>query len=209
MVRIGDEAHGSRVCRAGRVVNYHLVAEAGKLPVKGATKLVFLCLCESAQSSSERRSFPGVEALMQWGSVSRARVFELLDDLEELALIRQTKRGQKHQRAEYVVFPEGCCDLHGPCSASDTQDAEQPVDSPTGRTLRTAQGPVFDSQGPVLGLSGSGAPDPFHNHSSVTTTMRDSSSLTSPAASVDEVQAAKNRAHIQAIRDDLRAKASA
>jgi hypothetical protein len=131
---------------------------AAKTRIKPSAKLVLLCLAESARDDG-RRAWPGPEAMGEWAGVSRARVFDCLKDLQELRLIAQTKRGQKHQRAEYVVFPDGCCAVHGPVSASSGADAEIPVDSPAHRTLSGSQGPAFGSQGPVLAVSGSSAPD--------------------------------------------------
>ena len=93
-------------------MSVHLVTSALKTPLKGAHKLVFLGLCESACDDAERLSWPGLEALVEAGSVSRARVFAILKDLLEQGWIVQTGRGKKHRRAEYRVFPGGCCKHH-------------------------------------------------------------------------------------------------
>jgi len=143
-------------------VSIHLVASALKTPLKGAHKLVFLGLCESARDDVGRLSWPGIEALIEAGSVSRPRVFAILKDLQEQGWIVQTGRGQKHRRAVYQVFPGGCCEHHGSVSGSTTVDADESASQRlVCKTLKNSQGLVLDSQGLVLDVSASRTQDPF------------------------------------------------
>lgn len=98
--------------------------------------------------------------MLAWSGVSRPRLFAILKVLCELRLIEQVRRGQKYQRAEYIVFPEGCCDRHEPISGSYGCDTEEGVDSLVHETLKVSQGLVSVSQGLVSDESGSCEQDP-------------------------------------------------
>ena len=188
-------------------MSIHLFTSALKTPLKGAHKLVFLGLCESARDDGDRLSWPGIEALIEAGSVSRARVFAILKDLQEQGWIVQTGRGQKHRRAEYRVFPGGCCERHGSVSGSCVVDAENlEPQRLVYRTLRVAQGPVLGSQGPVLDVSASRTQDPFPKAlPSTSLLLRPKATTTGPTPE----QAAKNLTGIstaRAVLDQLAAK---
>jgi hypothetical protein len=144
-------------------VSIHLVSTAARLKLKPSEKLILLCLADNARDPHARRALPGLDELMLWGCVSRPRVFAVLTVLEELLLIAQVQRGQKYKRAEFVVFPDGCCEVHGPVSVSCGRDADEPVDSRVSETLTPAQGLALVAQG--LDSEGSGycGRDPLRN----------------------------------------------
>lgn len=171
-----DSVNGSRSVRHEsprhpQVVSIHLMLKAAETGVKPSAKLVLLCLAESARDDNERRAWPGPETMSRWASVSRARVFDCLKDLAELRLIAHVSRGHKGRRGEYIVFPDGCCDRHGPVFlASGPPDAIEVVDSPTHRTLLGAERPVSEPKRPVSGAIASGTPDAsLKDHPSTTT----------------------------------------
>jgi hypothetical protein len=128
-------------------VSIHLIQCAAQLRLKPGEKLVLLCLAENA-NARDARAFPGLEALMVWSGLSRARVFEILKTLAELRFIEQVKPGHRGQAAEFTVFPYGCCTVHcaglygsaGP-DASGTEEGSapsNPYDPGKGPASRTA-----------------------------------------------------------------------
>lgn len=103
----------------------HLVSCAGRVQVKPAHKLLLLCLADNARDDDVRHASPGIEEAMQWTGRSSSTVSELTKDLIELGLLRLHRRGQKHVgRAVYVVFPDGCCEVHGLALTLDLDDED-------------------------------------------------------------------------------------
>lgn len=172
-----DSTNGSGLVRHKsprhpQVVSIHLMLKAAETGVKPSAKLVLLCLAESARDDNERRAWPGPETMSRWASVSRARVFDCLKDLTELRLIAHVGRGHKGRRGEYVVFPDGCCDRHGPVLlASSPPDAIEVVDSPIYRTLFESKRPTSEAQRPVSEAIASGTPDASLKEQPLTTAV--------------------------------------
>lgn len=111
-----------------------------------------LALLAFADSGDDRThiGFPGEEGVMKWAVCSRGRAYELIRDLVSWGLLAQHKRGRRGQRAEYVVFPGGCCDLHRP-QAEETVviDPEQ---------LAAAAGVSVDQARKILAAMGETSP---------------------------------------------------
>lgn len=92
----------------------HLIGCAGEAQDLGKShKLALVAFADSADDRTHI-AFPGYEGVMKWASCSRSRAAELINDLEEAGYLLQHRRAQPGRRAEYVVFPGGCCDLHRP-----------------------------------------------------------------------------------------------
>ncbi|GAB3853740.1 hypothetical protein GCM10028801_06890 [Nocardioides maradonensis] len=92
----------------------HLIGCTGALddPQLGTShKLALLAFADSADDRTHI-AFPGYEGVQRWANCSRGRAAELIKDLVALGYLQQHKRGHRGQRAEYIVFPAGCCDLH-------------------------------------------------------------------------------------------------
>ncbi|MDP9101619.1 MAG: hypothetical protein M3N21_05680 [Actinomycetota bacterium] len=93
-------------------MSFHLLSVAALRDLKPAEKLVLMCLCDNA-NQKDYLAYPGIPAMMRWANVSRARVFQCLKHLIELKQIEQVKTGHRGQAAEFLLFPFGCCELHG------------------------------------------------------------------------------------------------
>lgn len=111
-----------------------------------------LALTAFADSADDRThiGFPGYEGVMEWADVSRARAAELIRDLVTLGYLKQYKRGRRGQRAEYIVFPAGCCDVH----RAPAEEPDVDVDA-LARTL----GVQTDQVRAILAALGSEIPD--------------------------------------------------
>ncbi|BBH17480.1 hypothetical protein Back2_17670 [Nocardioides baekrokdamisoli] len=74
-------------------------------------KLALLAFADSADDRTHI-GFAGYEGVQAWTGCSRARAAKLIKDLVEWGLLKRHKTARPGQRAEYVVFPAGCCDVH-------------------------------------------------------------------------------------------------
>lgn len=110
----------------------HLTHCALELPIPAATKLALVAFCDSADDRT-RLAFPGLERVMKTASVARTRAFELVNELEDLGLLVKHRAGHRGRRAEYIVFPRGCCAAHPapPVDDEDTTSDDQPKGSAT------------------------------------------------------------------------------
>lgn len=92
----------------------HLIGCAGTLADQRLAPSHKLALLAFADSADDRThiAFPGYEGVQTWAGVSRGRAAELIRDLVGFGYLLQHKKAHRGQRAEYVVFPGGCCDLH-------------------------------------------------------------------------------------------------
>lgn len=90
----------------------HLIGCAGA--IKGLGKSHKLALLAFADSGDDRThiGFPGYEGVQMWADCSRSRAAELISDLVAAGYLELHKSARPGRRAEYIVFPDGCCDLH-------------------------------------------------------------------------------------------------
>jgi hypothetical protein len=54
-------------------------------------------------------AMPGLDNVMLWACVKRARANEIVSELVSLGLLVKHRGGHRGRRAEYIVFPAGCC----------------------------------------------------------------------------------------------------
>lgn len=132
-----------------------------------------LGLVAFADSADDRThiGFPGPEGVMDWADVGRSQAFDIIRDLVEWGYLRQHKRGHRGQRAEYVVFPGGCCDLHrAPVEEPDVDVAALAkaagVDEAQARLMLAALGSTLPAKesspaGPNHEGKGPASPDPI------------------------------------------------
>lgn len=106
-----------------------------------------LALLAFADSGDDRThiALPGYEGVQEWVGCGRSQAFALIQDLIRLGYLRQHKRGHRGQRAEWIVFPNGCCDTHRTPVAEEPVDVDQlaaaaGVDVEQARLLLTAMG---------------------------------------------------------------------
>lgn len=139
-----------------------------------------LALVAFADSGDDRThiALPGYEGVQEWAGCSRGRAAELIRDLVAWGYLRHHKRGHRGQRAEYVVFPNGCCDTHRTPVAEEPLDVDTLAraagidpdqarlmltalghDAPSSKTAEKGSGPT----GPNERGKGPGQPDPFHD----------------------------------------------
>ena len=146
----------------------HLIGCAGALEDKRLTPTHKLALLAFADSADDRThiAFPGYEGVRKWALCSRGRAAELISDLTALGYLQKHKNAHRGQRAEYVVFPAGCCELHRP-AAEPQVDVEQLAQS-LGVTVDQARSLLNATTGVQATINaghpqdeGSGTSDPF------------------------------------------------
>ncbi|NGZ99416.1 hypothetical protein G5V59_00325 [Nocardioides sp. W3-2-3] len=103
-----------------------LVDDDGRpVPIPKSHKSALLAFADSADNITHI-GFAGYAGVQKWAVCSRGRAAESIRDLVEWRLLKPHKRGYRGQRAEYVVFPDGCCDLHRkPVDEPGAPDVEQ------------------------------------------------------------------------------------
>jgi hypothetical protein len=89
----------------------HLIGCVKPLELPQSHKLALVAFADSADDRTHI-AFPGYEGVQEWAACSRGRAAELIKDLVSWGWLRQHKKAHRGQRAEYIVFPDGCCDLH-------------------------------------------------------------------------------------------------
>jgi hypothetical protein len=116
-------------------------------PIQDLPRAHKLALMAFADSGDDRThiALPGYEGVMEWVGCGRSRAADLIRDLTAWGYLRQHKRGHRGQRAEWIVFPNGCCDTHRAPAAEETIDVDAlaraaGVDVEQARLLLTALG---------------------------------------------------------------------
>lgn len=93
-------------------MSIHLIDCALKTTLPATHKLVLIAFANSADDVT-RIAFPGQENVMAYSSTGRTRAYEVIAELVERGYLKLYKQGYRGRRAEYVVFPNGCCEGHG------------------------------------------------------------------------------------------------
>jgi hypothetical protein len=146
-------------------LSVHLIECAAKATdLLPAEKLVLLAFADSADRQT-RIAFPGLDNVQTGACVSRSRALELVGKLVDKGLLRKHRGGHRGRRAEYVVFPAGCC--------SDCLPIEEPTAAVSSTTVPAngsgtsdsghgeASDPSYPKRGPSPAPStGSGPLDP-------------------------------------------------
>lgn len=94
----------------------------------GAQKLALLAFADSADRQT-RIAFPGFDNVQMWACVGRSQANALVQQLVELGLLRKHKGGHRGRRAEYVVFPNGCCNDCQPLTHAEPTKGSSVPDS--------------------------------------------------------------------------------
>lgn len=145
-------------------MSIHLIDCALKTTLPATHKLVLIAFANSADDLT-RIAFPGQENVMTYSSTGRTRAYEIIAELVERGFLKLYKQGHRGRRAEYVVFPNGCCEGHG-----NHTGANEPVRvRPTGPFERDVSAPPDPLPGNPLGsappdplsVNGSAPPDPI------------------------------------------------
>lgn len=149
-------------------MSIHLVQCAAEVELLNPRlKVALLCFAESGKGD-ERIARPGFKQLAKWVGVGKSQVHNLINDLIELQLIARHAPGYRGHVAEYIVFPNGCCELHGKRPAAIVDDGGAVVhitvdDASTASTCGVdAFEPIgstaIETKGPLDGEKGSTRP---------------------------------------------------
>lgn len=146
-------------------MSVHLVECASELElderVTATHKLALLCFADSG-SAETRIARPGLETLLRWTGAKRSWALEVVNDLIEWQLLARHRRAYRGQRAEYVVFPNGCCERHGKVPADvRTVEPVEAVETPSGKGSALPD-PLISSTGSAVSadpIGGMGPPD--------------------------------------------------
>lgn len=121
-----------------------------------AHKLALWAFADSADHHT-RIGLPGIEGVMRAATCSRARAFELIADLVTQGYLLKHRGGHRGRRAEYIVFPQGCCPEHQPITGDTADPGAEPRVGPEGRGVKTTTDPSVvgtagDTDSGTLGL---------------------------------------------------------
>lgn len=132
----------------------HYLEDAATAPgLAPSKKLVLMCLANSA-NDHDRIGFPGFDELIAWSGLGRARIYAVVDELIAEGYLVRHRAGGRGKRAEFVVFPHGCCSRRGPLAGysphrpGHESPGSSDVDPGDSGSQGPAQGPV---QGPLQG----------------------------------------------------------
>lgn len=102
-------------------MSIHLIDCALKTTLPATHKLVLIAFANSADDLT-RIAYPGQENVMAYASTSRTRSYLVIKELVERGFLKLHRQGRRGRRAEYVVFPNGCCEGHGKhCVHNETE----------------------------------------------------------------------------------------
>ena len=91
----------------------HFTDRALALQMPPSRKLLLAAIADSA-SWETRVSAPGADRMMAWAGVGKSQYQALITELVDANLVVRHRPGVKGRKAEYIVFPHGCCLEHGP-----------------------------------------------------------------------------------------------
>jgi len=163
-------------------MSLHLIECVRPLKLGASSKLALMAFADSADAHTQI-AFPGLEAIMEWANVSKSQAQALVSDLAAEGYLRKHRAGHRGRRAEYIVFPEGCCDAHprpgadaSPASVADLAaalgvpvdqlDADQiaALESVLARQVVDVEMPPADRTQPAQ--KATGTPDSSHGKAS-------------------------------------------
>ena len=119
----------------------HYMDCAANTDLPASKKLVMMCIADDADKQS-RIGRVGLDAIRKWSGLGRSRALEVIKELVDDGYLARHAAGRIGRQAEFVVFPSGCCPLHGPVPG------------------HVAPAPAVDKQ-PRPSKRGSGGPDPL------------------------------------------------
>ena len=93
-------------------MSIHHVECAALTALPASTKLVLMSFADSADKDT-RVAFPGLGNVMAWSGLRKSRALEVTSWLTKQGYLYRVAGGKRGKRAEYLVFPAGCCPMHG------------------------------------------------------------------------------------------------
>lgn len=106
---------------AGALEHIYVDGKERKLPT--SHKLALLAYADSADDRTHI-GFAGYAGVRKWAVCSRSRAAELIADLCAWGLLEVHATARPGRRAEYTVFPGGCCEIHRPADEETTPDID-------------------------------------------------------------------------------------
>lgn len=128
----------------------HFTECAALTELPASKKLVLMACADSADKDS-RIAKPGLENVCRWSGLKKSRALEVIAELVAEGYLVRRSSGRAGRRAEFYVFPAGCCALHGPLHHITTGSAGADP-APEGTPPASGSAPAD--------TGGSGAPDP-------------------------------------------------
>lgn len=125
----------------------HYTERAALLDLPASKKLVLMCIADSANQDN-RVGFPGMDAIKRWSGLKNSRALEVIAELVAEGYLVRHRGGVNGRRAEFIVFPHGCCPLHEPLPG---YSAHLPGDDLSGSGVADPDDPAEKSQPPVEG----------------------------------------------------------
>lgn len=140
----------------------HYMDCAANTDLQASKKLVLMCIADDADKQS-RIGRVGLDAIRKWSGLGRSRALEVVKQLVEEGYLARHAAGRIGRQAEFVVFPAGCCPLHGPLPGFVSATVDNPEDAAEGGSggpdplgeARSEEGP---EEGPVQGPAQTGPP---------------------------------------------------
>lgn len=140
----------------------HFLECAAHTDLTPSKKLALMAIADDADKTT-RIGSAGLEAIMAWSGLKKSRALEVIAELVTDGYLRREKGGRIGRRAEFVVFPDGCCALHGPVRpGSDVADPQVPTSGSESPDPSGSDGPDPQSEvegpeeGPIEGPTATG-----------------------------------------------------
>lgn len=98
----------------------HFLECAAHSDLPPSKKLALMAIADDSDKTT-RVGSAGLEAIMAWSGLKKSRALEVIAELVADGYLRREKGGRIGRRAEFTVFPNGCCALHGPIPSGSAQ----------------------------------------------------------------------------------------
>jgi hypothetical protein len=103
-------------------MSVHLVSCAAESALRPAEKLVLMCFADSA-SKETGVAYPGLDDVMTWSTLGKRQTLAVIAKLVDGGFLQRRGGAHRGRRAEFLVFPNGCCPQHG---AVDPRGSDAP-----------------------------------------------------------------------------------
>lgn len=130
----------------------HLTECAALSELPASKKLVLMACADSADKDT-RIALPGFDNIVRWSGLKRSRAMEVIAELVAEGYLVRRSSGRAGRRAEFYVFPAGCCAMHGPLpllrsGSAQPDPAAAAPESPSGTPSASATPDPVGSAGP-------------------------------------------------------------
>lgn len=137
-------------------IHYLECAARTKLPA--AKKLVLMAIADDADKQT-RVGACGLQDIRDWSGLGRSQALAVIAELVTDGYLIRRAAGRAGRKAEFVVFPGGCCELHGAVPGHVPAGSGSPDPVPQSPSVDTAVDSTVEDLG-TASPAGSGEPDP-------------------------------------------------